>query len=116
VIAGGIGSIATAGCPSSKGDVRKAFVKKALCWACGKVEVVPTCPQTTAGANVTSIKIPAGRITVITVAKVTEEAPICPVRVMMMAGSLLMTTPVILIFFFAQKYFIQGVTLTGMKG
>lgn len=35
---------------------------------------------------------------------------------MMMAGSLLMTLPVILIFFFAQKYFIQGVTLTGMKG
>ncbi len=35
---------------------------------------------------------------------------------MMMAGSLLMTLPVIFIFFFAQKYFIQGVTLTGMKG
>jgi len=35
---------------------------------------------------------------------------------MMMAGSLLMTAPVIIIFFFAQKYFIQGVTLTGMKG
>ncbi|MBN1269522.1 MAG: carbohydrate ABC transporter permease [Kiritimatiellae bacterium] len=35
---------------------------------------------------------------------------------MMMAGSLLMTMPVIVIFFFAQKYFIQGVTLTGMKG
>jgi multiple sugar transport system permease protein len=35
---------------------------------------------------------------------------------MMMAGSLLMTVPVIVIFFFAQKYFIQGVTLTGMKG
>ena len=34
----------------------------------------------------------------------------------MMAGSLLMTLPVIIIFFFAQKYFIQGVTLTGMKG
>jgi multiple sugar transport system permease protein len=33
-----------------------------------------------------------------------------------MAASLLMTVPVILIFFFAQKYFIQGVTLTGMKG
>jgi len=32
-----------------------------------------------------------------------------------MAGSLLMTVPVIVIFFFAQKYFIQGVTLTGMK-
>ena len=35
---------------------------------------------------------------------------------MMMAGSLLMTLPVILVFFFAQKYFIQGITLTGMKG
>ena len=35
---------------------------------------------------------------------------------MMMAGSLLMTLPVILIFFFAQKYFIQGITLTGVKG
>jgi ABC-type glycerol-3-phosphate transport system permease component len=34
----------------------------------------------------------------------------------MMAGSLLMTVPVIVIFFFAQKYFIQGITLTGMKG
>ena len=31
-------------------------------------------------------------------------------------GSLLMTMPVIVIFFFAQKYFIQSVTLTGMKG
>lgn len=34
----------------------------------------------------------------------------------MMAGSLLMTLPVIIIFFFAQRYFLQGVTLTGMKG
>ncbi|MBN1343164.1 MAG: carbohydrate ABC transporter permease [Phycisphaerae bacterium] len=34
----------------------------------------------------------------------------------MMAASLIMTTPVIVIFFFAQKYFIQGVMLTGMKG
>ncbi|MBI2200697.1 MAG: carbohydrate ABC transporter permease [Armatimonadetes bacterium] len=33
-----------------------------------------------------------------------------------MAASLLMTLPVIVIFFFAQKYFIQGVTLTGLKG
>ncbi len=33
-----------------------------------------------------------------------------------MAGSLLMTVPVIIIFFFAQKYFIQGITLTGIKG
>jgi multiple sugar transport system permease protein len=35
---------------------------------------------------------------------------------MMMAGSFLMTLPVVILFFFAQKYFIQGVTLTGMKG
>ena len=35
---------------------------------------------------------------------------------MMMAGSLLMTLPVIAVFFFAQKYFIQGITLTGLKG
>jgi len=33
-----------------------------------------------------------------------------------MAASLLMTVPVILVFFAAQKYFIEGVTLTGMKG
>jgi multiple sugar transport system permease protein len=35
---------------------------------------------------------------------------------MLMAGSLLMTLPVIAIFFFAQRYFLQGVTLTGLKG
>ncbi len=35
---------------------------------------------------------------------------------LMMAGSLLMTLPVVIIFLFAQRYFIQGVTLTGMKG
>ncbi|AKJ63609.1 carbohydrate ABC transporter permease [Kiritimatiella glycovorans] len=35
---------------------------------------------------------------------------------LMMAGSLLMTLPVIVVFFFAQKYFIQGIALTGMKG
>ncbi|MBM4049883.1 MAG: ABC transporter permease subunit [Planctomycetes bacterium] len=33
-----------------------------------------------------------------------------------MAASLLMTLPVIVIFFFAQRYFIQGVTLTGLRG
>ena len=33
-----------------------------------------------------------------------------------MAASLLMTLPVIAIFFFVQKYFIQVITLTGMKG
>ncbi len=35
---------------------------------------------------------------------------------LIMAGSAIMTIPVILIFFFAQRYFIQGVTMTGMKG
>ncbi len=35
---------------------------------------------------------------------------------MLMAGSLLMMVPVIAIFFFAQRYFLQGVALTGMKG
>lgn len=35
---------------------------------------------------------------------------------MLMAGSLLMTLPVIAMFFFAQRYFLRGVTLTGMKG
>ena len=35
---------------------------------------------------------------------------------MVMAGSLLMTLPVIAIFFFAQRYFLRGITLTGMKG
>ncbi len=34
---------------------------------------------------------------------------------MMMAGSFLMTVPVIVIFLFAQRYFLQGITLTGMK-
>ena len=33
-----------------------------------------------------------------------------------MAASAVMTLPVVVIFFFAQRYFIQGVTLTGMKG
>jgi ABC-type glycerol-3-phosphate transport system permease component len=35
---------------------------------------------------------------------------------MVMAACFLMTLPVIAIFFFAQRYFLQGVTLTGMKG
>ena len=33
-----------------------------------------------------------------------------------MAAGLLMTLPIIVLFFFAQRYFIQGTTLTGMKG
>ncbi|MEW6356551.1 MAG: ABC transporter permease subunit [Planctomycetota bacterium] len=35
---------------------------------------------------------------------------------MLMAASTLMTLPVVVMFFTAQRYFIQGVTLTGMKG
>lgn len=35
---------------------------------------------------------------------------------MLMAASTMMVLPVILLFFFAQKQFIQGITLTGMKG
>ena len=35
---------------------------------------------------------------------------------LMMAGSFIMTLPIIVLFFFAQRYFIQGVSLTGMKG
>jgi multiple sugar transport system permease protein len=34
---------------------------------------------------------------------------------LLMAASLLMTLPVILLFFFAQRYFIQGITFTGMR-
>jgi ABC-type glycerol-3-phosphate transport system permease component len=35
---------------------------------------------------------------------------------MMMAGNVLMTLPVIVVFFLFQRYFVQGMTMTGMKG
>jgi multiple sugar transport system permease protein len=35
---------------------------------------------------------------------------------LMMAGSFVMTLPILTVFFFVQRYFIQGVSLTGMKG
>ncbi|MHC4066015.1 MAG: carbohydrate ABC transporter permease, partial [Planctomycetota bacterium] len=35
---------------------------------------------------------------------------------LIMAGSMIMTLPVIITFFFAQRHFIQGVTMTGLKG
>ncbi len=35
---------------------------------------------------------------------------------MMMAAATVMITPIIFLFFFAQRFFIQGITLTGMKG
>lgn len=34
----------------------------------------------------------------------------------LMAGSVVATLPILIVFFFAQKYFIQGITLSGMKG
>ena len=35
---------------------------------------------------------------------------------LLMAASTMMTIPVMLVFFFTQRYFIQGITLTGLKG
>lgn len=35
---------------------------------------------------------------------------------LLMAASTMMVAPVILLFFFAQKHFVQGITLTGIKG
>ena len=35
---------------------------------------------------------------------------------MLMAASTLVMLPVLLVFFFTQRYFIQGITLTGLKG
>jgi len=34
----------------------------------------------------------------------------------LMAAATMMVVPVVLLFFFTQRYFIQGVTLTGIKG
>jgi ABC-type glycerol-3-phosphate transport system permease component len=35
---------------------------------------------------------------------------------LLMAASTMVVTPVLLLFFFAQKHFVQGITLTGIKG
>jgi len=35
---------------------------------------------------------------------------------MLMAASTMMVAPVILVFFFAQKHFVQGITMSGLKG
>ena len=35
---------------------------------------------------------------------------------LMMAAAMLMTLPMVILFFVAQKYFVQGITLTGIKG
>lgn len=39
-----------------------------------------------------------------------------PMFHLLMAASLIMALPILLLFFFFQRYFIQGVTLTGIKG
>jgi multiple sugar transport system permease protein len=33
----------------------------------------------------------------------------------LMAGSVVATLPILIVFFFAQKYFIAGITLSGLK-
>jgi len=33
-----------------------------------------------------------------------------------MAASIVLTTPVIILYFFTQRTFIQGITLTGLRG
>jgi len=35
---------------------------------------------------------------------------------LMLAAACIMTAPIVLLFFFAQRYFIEGITLTGLKG
>ena len=35
---------------------------------------------------------------------------------LLMAASAIFTIPIVIIFFFAQKQFIEGITVTGMKG
>jgi multiple sugar transport system permease protein len=35
---------------------------------------------------------------------------------LLMAASTITTVPLIIVFFFTQRYFIEGITLTGIKG
>ena len=35
---------------------------------------------------------------------------------LMMAGATLTTFPLVILFFFAQRYFLEGIKLTGLKG
>ncbi len=39
-----------------------------------------------------------------------------PTEHILMAGSVMMVTPIIIIFFLAQEYFVQGIATTGLKG
>jgi len=48
--------------------------------------------------------------------KVDQLNPLTPDWTLILAGDVLMTLPVILVFFLFQRYFVQGMTMTGMKG
>ena len=37
-------------------------------------------------------------------------------RLALMAGTVISLVPILIIFFAAQRYFVQGMTLTGLKG
>jgi ABC-type glycerol-3-phosphate transport system permease component len=39
-----------------------------------------------------------------------------PRKQLLMAGSLMAAVPVVLIFFLGQRYFVQGIVMTGIKG
>jgi len=39
-----------------------------------------------------------------------------PLDHLLLAGSVLMTIPIVLIFFFFQRYFVRGVVMSGIKG
>ncbi|MFH1086876.1 MAG: carbohydrate ABC transporter permease [Chloroflexota bacterium] len=44
------------------------------------------------------------------------QAPGLPKDNLLMAGSVMMTTPIIILFFLAQEYLVQGIATTGLKG
>jgi multiple sugar transport system permease protein len=39
-----------------------------------------------------------------------------PVEHLLMAASVLMTAPIIILFFAAQRYFVKGIVMSGIKG
>ena len=44
------------------------------------------------------------------------EAPGVPLQHLLMAASVMAISPILLLFFLAQRYFVQGIVLTGIKG
>ncbi len=44
------------------------------------------------------------------------QAPGLPKDNLLMAGSVMMTTPILILFFLAQEYLVQGIATTGLKG